>query len=497
MVSGASRRLRRTLALVLLCVPLASCRAAPGFVERDEWAAIFMGNAKIGYAHFKTGPERDWQRPGVVRMSIEVTARLAEMGVPTQMDISITQWIDGKTGRPIRVQALLPSGREPTRKVVDFGATTVTSVRTSYDGERTSDVPIPDGAVLQGELQFLLDPPKAGEVAGSFYNILSDELQPVTTRTTAKDGGGWTVEGAFSGGAYTIELDADGRFVRGRGLMGIRFEAQPEAQARDLGAGDYVPPLELGIGAKVEKPLPPPERVRKLELILRGLSLAGGPPRIAGRQTVAAEGDSYRVTVTADDIRRHRGPERGYKASPEAEADRGPDRFVTSGDAAIVAAAGAAAGDERDASRVAERLCAWVDGKLAFGGAIDSARTAGEILSSARGVCRDYAVLYAAMARAASIPTRLCTGLVYARDGFYLHTWAESWLGEANGWVPLDPTRSGAPVDATHVTLIRGNAESVWKIMRIVGDVQITVAGCDAEAASAAPPLPLPFPFGG
>jgi len=101
------------------------------------------------------------------------------------------------------------------------------------------------------------------------------------------------------------------------------------------------------------------------------------------------------------------------------------------------------------------------------------------------------------MARAASIPTRLCTGLVYARDGFYLHTWAESWLGEANGWVPLDPTRSGAPVDATHVTLIRGNAESVWKIMRIVGDVQITVAGCDAEAASAAPPLPLPFPFGG
>ena len=46
-------------------------------------------------------------------------------------------------------------------------------------------------------------------------------------------------------------------------------------------------------------------------------------------------------------------------------------------------------------------------------------------------------------------PTRVCAGIVYFRDRFYYHAWAESY---AEGcWVPVDPGGCPGFVDATHI----------------------------------------------
>jgi len=471
-----SQLIARVLLITAVCLPLPACRAqAPKVIERDEWASVQFGGHRIGYAHFTTGSDTEGERAGLMRMGIKVTLRLSEMGLAVETEVTITQWIDPRTRRPVRIEAYLPAGDQPTHKVIEFGKAEATTTRAAYDGERAATVPIPDGPPLQGELQFLLEPPKEGETAFTFYNIMSDQFQQATTKIAAQDDGQWSVSGTFSAGAYTMALDKDGRFVQGTGLMGVRLVAASEEEARDLGTADYLPPLEFGIGAKVDRPLPPPERIRSLEAVITGLELPDGLPSIEGRQTPRNVDGGYDVEVTADDVRRHQGPALGFEVPDDLKALARSDRFLVSDDPAIVAAAKEAAGDKRDASRAAELLCAWVDRKLSFGGALDSARTAAEILSSGRGVCRDYAALYGAMARSLGIPTRICTGVVYAVDGFYLHSWAESWLGPENGWVPIDPTRSGRPVDATHLTFIRGGVESVWDVMQVVRDLSIDV----------------------
>ncbi|WP_276354036.1 transglutaminase domain-containing protein [Cohnella caldifontis] len=58
-----------------------------------------------------------------------------------------------------------------------------------------------------------------------------------------------------------------------------------------------------------------------------------------------------------------------------------------------------------------------------------------------KGVCIDYARLYAAMARAAGLDARVVTGLGYdGRGGYGAHAWNEVYLPAAGKWVPLDPT---------------------------------------------------------
>ncbi len=63
-----------------------------------------------------------------------------------------------------------------------------------------------------------------------------------------------------------------------------------------------------------------------------------------------------------------------------------------------------------------------------------------------RGVCIDYARLYAAMARSVDLDVKVVTGLGYnGRGGYGPHAWNEVYLAKQQRWVPLDSTwaRSG------------------------------------------------------
>lgn len=64
-----------------------------------------------------------------------------------------------------------------------------------------------------------------------------------------------------------------------------------------------------------------------------------------------------------------------------------------------------------------------------------------QTFATRKGVCIDYARLYAAMARAVHLDARVVTGTGYdGRGGFGAHAWNEVYLPEKDDWVPLDPT---------------------------------------------------------
>ena len=76
-----------------------------------------------------------------------------------------------------------------------------------------------------------------------------------------------------------------------------------------------------------------------------------------------------------------------------------------------------------------------------------------DLLVDKRGDCKSYALLFATLARAAGIPAREVSGLMYMGDdqkSFGGHAWNEVVL---NGeWVPVDAAFNEVEVDATHIS---------------------------------------------
>jgi transglutaminase-like putative cysteine protease len=130
-----------------------------------------------------------------------------------------------------------------------------------------------------------------------------------------------------------------------------------------------------------------------------------------------------------------------------------------------------AIGDERDGVAAARKLVSWVftvvekQPTASFPNALD-------VLKTMRGDCNEHAVLFAALARAAGIPTQTAVGLLYMNGAFYYHAWNEVYLGQ---WLPVDATFGEFPASALHLKLAQGELSEQAEILGVVGSVSIKV----------------------
>ena len=116
-------------------------------------------------------------------------------------------------------------------------------------------------------------------------------------------------------------------------------------------------------------------------------------------------------------------------------------------------AAGLASGS-RDAAAKMKRLTTFVRERMSVE-QIDMLGygTALEAFNTGHGDCTEYAVLLAALGRAAGIPTRIAIGRVYARNFegyrhvFVPHAWVQAWTGTA--WQSFDAAIGS--FDSTHL----------------------------------------------
>lgn len=103
---------------------------------------------------------------------------------------------------------------------------------------------------------------------------------------------------------------------------------------------------------------------------------------------------------------------------------------------------------------LARALADWVHGHLTYdGSATDTRTTAIATLAQARGVCRDYAHLLVAMARAAEIPARCAAVYAPGVDPPDFHAVAELWLDGA--WHLVDATRMARADEMARVAVGR------------------------------------------
>ncbi len=88
------------------------------------------------------------------------------------------------------------------------------------------------------------------------------------------------------------------------------------------------------------------------------------------------------------------------------------------------------------------------------------------------GDCNEHAVLLAALARAAGIPTRIEAGLVYLKGRFYYHAWNLMYLGK---WITADSLFGQLPADVSHLRFVTGSPEQQLDLMGIIGKIRLTV----------------------
>ncbi len=189
-----------------------------------------------------------------------------------------------------------------------------------------------------------------------------------------------------------------------------------------------------------------------------------------GGQTVEKSGEGKIAVKTGRAV-----PEQAEKTKAAATREDylKPAEKIESDAPEIVAKAKELAAGRKGAEEIAKALASWTSDWLRDtvedgGGAVAS-------FKSRNGNCQTHARLYTALARAAGIPTRFVSGLVYLDGkGFLYHSWAESLLD--GRWVAIDPTYDQVPADPTHLKLLEGHLpEDMAPIIAIIGRIHIKV----------------------
>ncbi len=157
-------------------------------------------------------------------------------------------------------------------------------------------------------------------------------------------------------------------------------------------------------------------------------------------------------------------PENGSLSDTELQQALAADSFVQSDDPAIRAQA-ARLTDGLTPPEAARAITEWVYENVRKIPTL-SIPSAREVLQQMTGDCNEHTVLFTALARAAEIPTRICTGLAFSAGQFYYHAWPEVWVGD---WLAVDPTFGQFPADPLHLRLLTGGLEQQFEVLNLLG----------------------------
>jgi hypothetical protein len=456
---------------------------------REQWLGVVFNGKKIGFSHLKI---EDTASPDLFRVESDGVVYLNFMGFKKEIIIKDIEWVNSDlTLVRFESERVMDGEKILARGWVEGGRLQVKVVGEGYEEEKKYALPGPLYAM--GLINFI--PHFQGlEVGMTYsnwvYDVLSQSVQELTQEVTGLEEGelldepAFRIETTLAGLSTTSWVNARGETLLEKALHGILITARDsEVTAKEfiyqgsLGKKDLLLDFSL---IKTEVKIPCPRRIRKLDIILTGLD-NGAFLNEDERQKIKVvsldTGKNYQFLVEVPDLS-------GYKSEPIPIRDDRYKRYllptgsIQSNHPDIVKLSSDIIAGETDALKVVERLISWVDREIKDSPA--DSFTALNVLRSREGECQAHTYLYAALARAVGIPTKIVSGLVYVEDtGFLYHSWAESYVGY---WLSVDPTLGQVNVDATHIKLIEGeDVQSLSPLVNIVGRVQASINGYEPQ----------------
>ncbi len=437
--------------------------------EAEEYQSIFFQNAKIGYTinRYQEGPGEDRLLTQQARMKLNIAGVAQTIDLKLNATISAANYLkafDFSFHSPFyrmraegavtgnRVEYQLTTGTNTIRDSLTFSSPPLLATsRRAYllaegikEGEKRR-IPWFDPVSLTGKEAVL-------EYRGKESVLINGRMQKLHLFIES-----------FSGARISSWLNDSGVVVKEESPAGFVFLKEPKFKAlgEDLGESDEI---LSAVSVKTRGELTgiegPAVRYR-LELPEGGsFDLDGGRQIFVGdiltvtREKIPAEGAAPTCADGAGQL----------DASPYIQADNRD----------IVELAGQlTAGVDELPARV-KRLADWVYGnieKRPVLGLPDALST----LSARKGDCNEHAALFAALARAAGIPTRVAAGVTWQRDAFYYHAWNEVCLGDR--WISIDTTTNQFPADLGHLRFIVGEMQEQVRIGALLGTLTIEPLG--------------------
>jgi hypothetical protein len=481
----------RLIAAALLAT-LALPALAAETLESDDWYAVYVNGAKAGQAHTSVIRVDDETAAVAERWitTSETHLTLSRAGSAVELTLGslLEEDADGRVISYRQVQKL--SGREiVTQGRVDGGV--IRLIQNDVPGE----VEYPEGAigpaatdrrVLAAGFEpdtateifgFTIDHPASG--AHLVFTAVGDESKRVVDRRLRLHR--VQVENSTSAArSLAMWYDGNGRMYLSEsdvpGLGVLRMVKTTETLAKTPSS-----PAEVFSASLIEPDRGIPSPRRATHAVFR-LSRKDGEPFnaeiYAGEGQAAAEpsdAGSVDVTITAWT------PPEGFRALRRPISGEGRENYLAKAayletdDARVRAHAERAVGDEKDALVCARKIEAYVRRFVSDKSMDVGFATAAEVAESGEGDCSEHAMLCAAIARVAGLPSRVVMGLVYVpglsapgvgpRGAFGYHMWTEVLVAE-DRWFPIDAAMG--QFDATHVAMGKSDLATTSPISQMI-----------------------------
>lgn len=497
---------RRSYAVIACLTLVAGCRTAKpdapvAPAERDTWYSIGDGEQAYGHMHVHVIRLEDGAAQFTVRslMQVEVLDTRQELRSSTiavvEPDLSLRHLESESEQMSGRTRVRLRATDDGYALEREQGGSVQTSTCLHADGP-----PIVSGLVLGDWLHRLVagPDPEEGELTRR-VRVLSEELgEPVETtlRLLSRDEGGsaWALDVGVEWQETTLRLDADGQLVEQIvSLPPLRVTRATREQALAI---DYrvMPDRELLV-FPVDRELPPARRIERIdvELTWQDIPPAEFELEDARQHLVSLQDAAGRCAAVVRLEHAAMGGVDATRPLPREgfEATLASGGFVLPEDEGIARTAAEIVGAETSARVAATAICQWVSDAIQPA-MIAETLSGPQVLERRVGKCTEYTTLFASLARAAGIPTRIVLGQRRFPgehgDTWGGHMWNEAFVGE---WIPIDASANevGGSLDLlkfVHSDTVEGTQPLRWKLTRSLGvriaDVQLRPAADDAPA---------------
>lgn len=474
------------LALLLVCLALAACQTSPQATVPsfgETWYSLRDGELRYGVMHVVVRPRADGGTDVLSTSTtrIELFGKLQEHSTETAVEV------DSEL-RLVRFSSTnrSASGSQSVRGEVHSegligsteqdGHTTVTSLPATAVEGLVVDAVLGPWLLRAG--QRVNEPPRRVRLLSTDTGTVTEVSIRLTKRDTA--GSTWEIDLGNGLPPARIQFDGDGSLVE----QFVRIPPVHWVRCSGTEAADFshrrIPDRELLVFPS-DVPLP---SVARLESVTLELSWVGIPPNefewTDSRQRVLSLESHGEKHIARVELRR---PSEltcryslldGVDAAPSSERDSlraalGDDNFVQPTHAQISAKAREIVAGETSALTAARKLSTWVNAHIQSS-MIAETLSGPEVLERRVGKCTEYSTLFASLARAVGIPTRLALGQrrfpTATGDNWGGHMWNEIFIGE---WIPVDASvdevgGSTALLKFVHSNTVEGTQSLRWKL---------------------------------
>lgn len=437
---------------------------------QEEWFAIYQHGSKIGYGRSEVRP----QSVGYL-MNEELLLRLNFLG--EIQDIS--SWVQANLETDFSVKSFifrLQAGPVYYRLRGGVKEGNLVLVSQMAGQERSQQIPLSHPIYLSSAMKAFISQQPLD--VGKTYKFdlfdpatMSQTMVPIrveakeTVQISTRDLEAYRLVMDFHGVQLTSWISPYGELLKEEGFLGLTMVRSDRDEAlegfREAEGGELV--REAAVES--DQAIAQPRQLKRLRLQLtgiagEGLDLSGGRQQWSNGELTVVKESLQGVSSTNIPLN-----------SPSLARDLQPSLLVQSDAEALKKQAFEIVGEQKNGLQAVRTISSWVYRNLEKRPTL-SIPNALAVYELRAGDCNEHSVLFAALARAAGIPTRIVAGLLYSEDRFFYHAWNEVYLGE---WIAVDSLMNQVPADPTHIRLIVGELDRQVELVRTLGRLSIKV----------------------